>query len=140
MWKRADVESCLSDDMVKLAMPDGTTMLQLRRVGWVDFLDATDAFREALNHAVDNKKDRPMARQQDALRDWHRLFGLLLTDYFTDTPFTVEVERDLSEQLFKLRFQRSTGSMENPMKLREVRREIARVKTLIREKQGESSK
>ena len=49
-------------------------------------------------------------------------------------------ERDLSEQLFKLRFQRSTGSMENPMKLREVRREIARVKTLIREKQGVSSK
>jgi len=49
-------------------------------------------------------------------------------------------ERDLSEQLFKLRFQRSTGSMENPMKLKEVRREIARVKTLIREKQDEGSK
>jgi hypothetical protein len=32
------------------------------------------------------------------LRDWHRLFGLLLTDYFTDSPFTVEVERDLSAQ------------------------------------------
>ncbi len=38
-WKRADVESCFSDDMVKLDMPDGKTMLQLRRVGWVDFLD-----------------------------------------------------------------------------------------------------
>ena len=35
---------------------------------------------------------------RDALRDWHRLFGLLLTDYFTGLPFTVEVERDLSEQ------------------------------------------
>jgi hypothetical protein len=34
---------------------------------------------------------------QDALRDWHRLFGLLLTDFFTGSPFTVEVERDLSE-------------------------------------------
>jgi hypothetical protein len=32
------------------------------------------------------------------LRQWHRLFGLLLTDFFTDSPFTVEVERDLSEQ------------------------------------------
>ena len=32
------------------------------------------------------------------LRDWHRLFGLLLTDFFTGSPFTVEVERDLSEQ------------------------------------------
>lgn len=38
-WKRADVESCFSDDMVKLDMPDGKTMLQLRRVGWVDFID-----------------------------------------------------------------------------------------------------
>ncbi len=30
--------------------------------------------------------------------DWHRLFGLLLTDFFTDSPFAVEVERDLSVQ------------------------------------------
>lgn len=28
--------------------------------------------------------------------DWHRLFGLLLTDFFTDSPFSVELERDLS--------------------------------------------
>jgi hypothetical protein len=33
-----------------------------------------------------------------ALRDWHRLFGLLLTDFFTGSPFAVEVEHDLSEQ------------------------------------------
>ena len=39
-----------------------------------------------------------MAVDRDALRDWHRLFGLLLTDFFTGLPFTVEVERDLSEQ------------------------------------------
>lgn len=39
-----------------------------------------------------------MAVDRDALRDWHRLFGLLLTDFFTDSPFTVEVERDLSRQ------------------------------------------
>jgi hypothetical protein len=39
-----------------------------------------------------------MAVDRDALRDWHRLFGLLLTDFFTDSPFTVEVERDLSQQ------------------------------------------
>lgn len=32
------------------------------------------------------------------LRDWHRLFGLLLADFFTDSPFVVEVERDLSQQ------------------------------------------
>jgi hypothetical protein len=39
-----------------------------------------------------------MTVDRDALRDWHRLFGLLLTDFFTGSPFTVEVERDLSEQ------------------------------------------
>jgi hypothetical protein len=30
------------------------------------------------------------------LRDWHRLFGLILTDFFTDSPFHVEMEKDLS--------------------------------------------
>ncbi len=39
-----------------------------------------------------------MAVEREALRDWHRLFGLLLTDFFTGSPFTVEVERDLSAQ------------------------------------------
>ena len=39
-----------------------------------------------------------MATEPEALRDWHRLFGLLLTDFFTDSPFVVEVERDLSLQ------------------------------------------
>ena len=39
-----------------------------------------------------------MSDQRQALRDWHRLFGLLLTDYFTGSPFVVEVERDLSVQ------------------------------------------
>jgi large subunit ribosomal protein L29 len=42
-------------------------------------------------------------------------------------------ERDLREQLFKLRFQRATGRMENPMKMREVRREIAQIATLLNE-------
>src|SRR5271154_5458360 len=35
---------------------------------------------------------------ENSLREWHRLFGLLLTDFFTGSPFTVEVERDLSQQ------------------------------------------
>src|SRR5262245_57027044 len=39
-----------------------------------------------------------MTVEREALRDWHRLFGLLLTDFFTDSPFVVEVERDLSVQ------------------------------------------
>ena len=43
-------------------------------------------------------------------------------------------ERELVEQLFKLRFQRATGRMESPAKMRQVRREIARIKTLLNEK------
>jgi hypothetical protein len=39
-----------------------------------------------------------MAVEKEALRDWHRLFGLLLVDLFTDSPYVVEVERDLSVQ------------------------------------------
>ncbi|HSP14853.1 MAG TPA: 50S ribosomal protein L29 [Thermoanaerobaculia bacterium] len=43
-------------------------------------------------------------------------------------------QHELVEQLFKLRFQRATGRIENPMKIREVRREIARIKTLLGER------
>jgi large subunit ribosomal protein L29 len=43
-------------------------------------------------------------------------------------------ERELREQLFKLRFQSSMGSSENPLKIRQVRREIARIQTLLNEK------
>lgn len=39
-----------------------------------------------------------MAAGPEGLRDWHRLFGLLLTDFFAGSPFVVEVERDLSMQ------------------------------------------
>ena len=43
-------------------------------------------------------------------------------------------ERELTEQLFKLRFQKATGRVENPMKIRQVKREIARIKTLLNER------
>src|SRR5262249_24783322 len=39
-----------------------------------------------------------MPVEREAQRDWHRLFGLLLTDFFTGSPFVVEVERDVSQQ------------------------------------------
>ena len=42
-------------------------------------------------------------------------------------------QRELSEQIFRLRFQLSTGQAEGLKKLREVRRDLARVKTLLRE-------
>ena len=54
---------------------------------------------------------------------------------------TDELEKEdmeLASQLFKLRFQLATGQIEKPHKIREVRKEIARVKTLLRERQLES--
>jgi len=44
-------------------------------------------------------------------------------------------EKELREQLFKLRFQKSIGQLDNALKLRETRRDIARVKTVLKEKQ-----
>ena len=46
---------------------------------------------------------------------------------------------DLEEQLFKLRFQKSTGQIENPIKIHEVRKDIARVLTVINERRAEGS-
>lgn len=44
-------------------------------------------------------------------------------------------ERDLREQLFKLRFQKTTGQVENAARLRAVRRDLARVLTVQRERE-----
>jgi large subunit ribosomal protein L29 len=41
----------------------------------------------------------------------------------------------LKEELFNLRFQLATNNLKNPARIREVRRDIARVKTVIRERQ-----
>jgi large subunit ribosomal protein L29 len=41
-------------------------------------------------------------------------------------------ERDLAEQIFRLRFQLSTGQAEGLKKLREARKDFARVKTMLR--------
>ena len=43
-------------------------------------------------------------------------------------------ETDLAEQLFKLRFQKATGQIQNPSKIRMVRRDIARVETILIER------
>ena len=41
--------------------------------------------------------------------------------------------KSLKEELFNLRFQKATGQLENPMRIREVKRSIAQVKTVQRE-------
>ena len=48
----------------------------------------------------------------------------------------VSKEEELREQMFKLRFQQAIGQLDNPFKLREARREIARVKTILKQKSG----
>jgi large subunit ribosomal protein L29 len=45
-------------------------------------------------------------------------------------------ERDLDDQLFRLRIQKSMGQLEAPLKVRSVRRDLARVKTLLRQKKS----
>ena len=44
-------------------------------------------------------------------------------------------EREIDEEVFRLRLQRSTGQAEAPHKMRDLRRERARVKTLLRERE-----
>ncbi len=46
-----------------------------------------------------------------------------------------EKARDLKKELFNLRFQFVAGRVESPAKIKETRREIARVKTILQEKQ-----
>ena len=49
-----------------------------------------------------------------------------------------ELEKELGElktELFKLRFSLATNGLDNPLKVKEVRKEIARIKTILRERE-----
>ena len=52
----------------------------------------------------------------------------------TDVELIAELAK-MKKDLFNLRFQHVTGQLENPVKMRETKRDIARVKTIIREKE-----
>jgi len=43
---------------------------------------------------------------------------------------------ELKKELFNLRFQQAMGQIENPMRLRALRKDIAKTKTILREKHG----
>ena len=45
-------------------------------------------------------------------------------------------ERELTDQLFRMRIQKSMGALEAPDKIRTVRRDLARIKTVLRQKRG----
>jgi large subunit ribosomal protein L29 len=49
-------------------------------------------------------------------------------------------EEELRNELFNLRFQAASGQIENPMRIRWVRKEIARIKTIFKEKELASQK
>jgi large subunit ribosomal protein L29 len=63
-----------------------------------------------------------MARRIEKLRD-------------QDTAELNERQSELAEQVFRLRFQLSTGQAEAVTKLRSARKDLARVKTLLRERE-----
>ena len=45
-------------------------------------------------------------------------------------------EKEMDDQLFRLRIQKSMGQLEAPEKIRTVRRDLARIKTVLRQKRG----
>ncbi|MBQ1505473.1 MAG: 50S ribosomal protein L29 [Erysipelotrichales bacterium] len=55
----------------------------------------------------------------------------------SNEELTKEVS-SLKEELYTLHFQQATGQLENPMRMREVRRTIARIKTVLTERSGEA--
>jgi large subunit ribosomal protein L29 len=55
----------------------------------------------------------------------------------TDAELIEELKKQKNE-LFNLRFQHVTGQLENPIKIRDVKKDIARIKTVIRENEIES--
>ncbi|MDU5333858.1 50S ribosomal protein L29 [Enterococcus sp.] len=49
------------------------------------------------------------------------------------TAEMIDQEKQLKEELFNLRFQLATGQLENTARIKEVRKSIARIKTVLRE-------
>jgi large subunit ribosomal protein L29 len=45
-------------------------------------------------------------------------------------------EHDLTDQLFRLRIQKSMGQLEAPAKIRTIRRDLARIKTILQQKRA----
>ena len=53
----------------------------------------------------------------------------------SDPQYLVVKLGDLKAELFNLRFQLATGQLENPMRIREVKKSIAQIKTILREEE-----
>ena len=57
----------------------------------------------------------------------------------SNTELLNEIE-SLKEELFNLRFQQATGQLENPARMKEVKKTIARIKTVITERELSETK
>ena len=65
----------------------------------------------------------------------------LATDFRTKTPDELQTQLDeLSKEQFNLRFQKANGQLENTARVRKVRRDIARTKSIISEKKAKAAK
>ena len=56
---------------------------------------------------------------------------------------SLDLEKELSElksELFKLRFSLATNGLDNPIKIKEVKKDIARINTILRQRELEESK
>ncbi|MGH7535908.1 MAG: 50S ribosomal protein L29 [Gemmatimonadales bacterium] len=63
----------------------------------------------------------------DRLKDWREKSADELTAMI----------RELTEEEFRLRFRSATEAIENPMRFRAIRRDIARIQTVLRESAGQ---
>tara|TARA_Y100001954_G_C15469332_1_gene434816 strand:- start:173 stop:385 length:213 start_codon:yes stop_codon:yes gene_type:complete len=65
----------------------------------------------------------------------------IATDFRTKTPDELETQLgELSKEQFNLRFQKANGQLENTARVRQVRRDIARTKSIITEKKARAAK
>jgi len=65
----------------------------------------------------------------------------LATDFRTKTTDELQTQLDeLSKEQFNLRFQKANGQLENTARVRKVRRDIARTKSIISEKKAQAAK
>lgn len=56
-----------------------------------------------------------------------------------DDPELLTRLEEAREELFNLRFHHATGQLDNPTRLRELRRDVARISTVIREREIEAA-
>ena len=57
----------------------------------------------------------------------------------TSVDELIKKEQELRKELFNLRFQKATGEIENPMRIRTIKKDIAKILTVITEKNKDNA-